>query len=310
MDINKLKAFMIVAEELNFRKSAERLAMSQPPLTRLISGLEKDLGVRLFERTTRQVHLTGAGVVLLNEGRNILASIDRVEAELRSISKMKRSSLNVAFSATAFLARLPTIIEEFRGRVPKVKLELQQESSHEILRGLKEGAFDVGFVDGITSEKSLESHKVQDEALGVLLPKKHPLAQRSEIEFSELRDETIILHHRREAQEFHDRVCRLIQDLEHKPKIYIKGERENCPILVATGKGVSLTISGAQNLAMHETKFVPLKELFLPVSVFWNPENSIPALKSFLSFVIENRSIRHNKRNECMPILMEPFEEI
>ena len=295
MDITKLKAFIVVAEELNFRKSADRLGMSQPPLTRLIASLEEELQTPLFERTTRQVRITGPGVVLLKEAREIMSALGRIETEVRSMGKDRRGALKIGFSATVFLARFPVIIEEFSNRFPKVKLDLQQDSSREILHGLKKGLYDIGFVEGITSDKDLESYQVQDEVLGVLLPKKHPLAKRKEIEFSELKNETIILHNKLEAEEFHARIMRLIQGLKEKPKIYIKNDRESCPILVATGKGVSLTINGTQNIAMNETKFVPIKEMFMPVSVFWKKDNENASSQVFLSFVKENRSLKHQK---------------
>jgi DNA-binding transcriptional LysR family regulator len=303
MEFAKLKAFIVVAEELNFRRSAELLGMSQPPLTRLIASLEEELGTQLFDRTTRQVRLTGAGVVLLKEAREIVSAIARIETEIRSIGKMKRGALNIGFSATVFLARFPTIIDEFKNRFPKVKMDLHQESSREILNRLKDGHFDVGFVENITSEKDLNSYLVQDEVLGVLLPKKHPLIKKKEIEFEDLKDETIILHQRSESKEFYDRISRLLSDLKEKPKVYIKAERESCPILVATGKGVSLTIAGTQNIVMNQTRFVPIKNMFLPVSVFWKPENTNPSLNCFLSFAKENRSLKIQKA-ECLTDVM------
>lgn len=290
-----MKAFIVVAEELNFRKSADRLGMSQPPLTRLIASLEDELGTQLFERTTRQVRITGAGVVLLKEAREIMAALGRIETDVRAMGKSRKGELKIGFSATVFLARFPVIMEEFSNRFPKIKFDLQQESSREIIQGIKKGLFDIGFVEGITSDKDLDSFQVQDEILGVLLPKKHPLAKRKEIDFSDLKNETIILHNKQEAEEFHNRINRLIQGLKQKPKIYIKADRESCPILVATGKGVSLTINGSQNMAMNETKFVPIKEMFLPVSVFYKKDDSNPSSQVFLSFVKENRSLKKDK---------------
>lgn len=299
MDIAKLKAFIIVAEELNFRRSAEILGMSQPPLTRLISSLEFELGVKLFERTTRKVTLTGAGVLLLKEAREITSALERIETEIKATRKPKTGVIRIGFSRTVFMARFPTLIEEFQIRFPKIKLELQEESTNAILRRVKEKHFDVGFVESITSDPELTSHQVDDEILGVLLPAKHPLASRKEIDFSELKDETIILHHKKEAEEFHARVSHLIQGMAKKPKTYIKAEGESCPILVATGKGVSLTIAAAEAVTRGRTKFVPIKEMFLPVSAFWKSENQNPALKSFLSFVIEKRAVLPN-RDECL----------
>lgn len=302
MDFNKLKAFIVVAEELNFRRSAEILAMSQPPLTRLISSLEAELGTKLFERTTRKVSLTGAGVLLLKEAREIAASLERIESDVKHAGKLKSGVLKIGFSRTVFMARFPSLIEEFQSRFPKIKLELQEDSSQEIIKKLKTQHYDLGFVESITSDQILERHQVDAETLGVLLPKNHPLAKKKQITFNELQNETLILHHRREAEEFYDRVANLIHKMRKKPKIYIKNQNESCPILVAMGKGVSLTIPGSQHFAPEQTKFVPIAEMFLPVSVFWNKDNDQASLKTFISFIIEKRSVL-SKKNECLVLV-------
>lgn len=298
MDFGKLQAFIVVAEELNFRKSAEILGMSQPPLTRLIATLERELGTKLFERTTRSVKLTGAGVLLLREAREISAAISRIETDVRAAGKLRAGALRIGFSRTAFMARFPGLIEEFRKRYPKVKLELQEGAGKEIIRGVKEGRFDLGFAELNTSD-GLASHEISAEKLGVLLPAHHSLAKRKEIHLQDLKDETIILHHRREAAEFFDRVSHLLKRVTKRPKIYVKADGESCPILVATGKGVSLTIAGAQNFAPAYTCFVPIRDLFLPLNVFWKNENTAPEVSTFLSFILERRSVLPQK-TECL----------
>ncbi len=301
MDIQKIKAFVVVAEELNFRRSAELLHMSQPPLTRLIAALEEEVGAKLFNRTTRSVQLTGAGVVMLKEARDILAAMERIKKDVRAAGKSSSATLRIGFSATAFLARFPTIIEEFKTRYPKVRLDLEQAPANEVLRDVARGELDAGFVETHTAFQGLGSHCVSEEKLGVLLPRSHPLAKRKEISFSELAGETIILHHKREAEEFYNRISRLIQGLERRPKIYIKADKESCPLLVATGRGVSLTIAGAEKAFAAGTRFVPLKGMFLPVSVFWDQTEPKEALKTFICAVIENKALKHAQA-QCLSL--------
>lgn len=304
MDVGKLKAFIVVAEELNFRRSAEILGMSQPPLTRLIASLEHELDTKLFERTTRRVRLTGAGVLLLREAREIASAISRIESDVRAIGKKTAGVLKIGFSRAAFMARFPAVIDEFQVRFPKITLDLREKSSKEIVKHVKNGRLDVGFVEGVTSDPEIESHEVDSENLGVLLPKKHPLSTRKEIQLSDLKDDTIILHHRGEVAEWHDRVARLIKGMTRRPKIYIKGDEECCPILVATGRGVALTIAGSQNTAPYHTRFVPIKDMCLPVRVFWKGENENPYLRTFVSFTIEKRSVLPQK-TECLVLSNE-----
>jgi DNA-binding transcriptional LysR family regulator len=291
MDLGKLKAFVVVAEELNFRRSAEILGMSQPPLSRLIAGLEDELSTKLFVRNTRQVSLTGAGVHLLREARELLARAERVEREIRSVAKLRTGKLVIGFSATTFMANLPLILDGFRSRFPKVKLELEQESKQRIYKGLRAGQFDVGFAEGAAAGAELETHVVHDEKLGVLLPKNHALAKRKEIELEELKDETIIVHPRKESEQFFATIAPLFQRAGIEPRLYVKNERESCPILVAIGKGVVLTIANVQPIAGRETRFVPLKRLSLPVSALWRADNTNPSLQCFLSFVMESDAL-------------------
>jgi len=304
MDIAKLKAFIVVAEQLNFRRSAEILAMSQPPLTRLIASLEAELGTRLFERTTRSVKLTGAGVLLLREARDIVAALARIETEVRAAGRMKAGNLRIGFSRTAFMVRFPALIEAFQERFAKIRLDLHEAPGRDILKRVRDGGFDLGFVEGVTSWEGLESDEIAAETLGVLVARKHPLARRRQIRFQELEDETLILHHRREAEEFHNRIAHLIKHMAKKPKIYIKQENESCPILVALGRGVSLTIAGAQHIAPEQTRFVPIRDLLLPVRVFWKNDRLAPHAKTFLSFAIENRSVLP-QRTECAVLSYE-----
>jgi LysR family transcriptional regulator, benzoate and cis,cis-muconate-responsive activator of ben and cat genes len=299
MDLRKLKAFLVVAEELNFRKSAEILGMSQPPLTRLISALEDELSTQLFERTTRTVNLTGAGVFLLKEARELVARSEMIETELRVVGKQRSGNLNVAFSTTAFLASLPRIIQTFRDRFPKITLDLHQESRRGMFEGLKSARFDACFLEGEPEAGGFDRHLVHDEVLGVLLPKRHRFAKRKSVALHDLKDETLIVHPRREQQAFFDTISHLCLQSGFKPRTYVKKENESCPVLVAIGKGVSLTIAGSQGLAAGETAFVPIRQLYLPVSVFWVPGHSNPSLKGFLSFVVENRALRR-RRPECL----------
>ncbi|CUS38736.1 LysR family transcriptional regulator [Candidatus Nitrospira nitrificans] len=304
MDVGKLKAFIVVAEELNFRRSAEILGMSQPPLTRLIASLEHELDTKLFERTTRRVRLTGAGVLLLREAREIASAISRIESDVRAVGKKTTGVLKIGFSRAAFMARFPAVIDEFQVRFPKITLDLREKTSKEIVKLVKNGCLDVGFVEGVISDPEIESHEVDSENLGVLLHKKHPLSTRKEIQLSDLKDDTIILHHRGEVEEWHDRVARLIKGMSRRPKIYVKGDGECCPILVATGRGVALTIAGSQNIASHHTRFVPIRDMFLPVRVFWKGENENPYLRTFVSFAMEKRSVL-SRKTECLVLSKE-----
>lgn len=229
---------------------------------------------------------------LLKEGRELLAKAEQVEHEIRSINKLQAGKLSIGFSATAFLANLPRTLNEFRSSFPAMKLDLQQESPEMLQKGLRKGLFDICFLEGTAMDERFATHVVRDEKLGVLVPKGHAFARRKQIEFEELESETIILHPREDKSHFVDTIRRHIKRKGIKPRIYIKNDREHCPILVAIGKGVSLTISNVQHYTATETCFVPIKKFYLPVAAYWHPEDMNPSLKCFLSFVMERASLR------------------
>lgn len=292
MDLEKLKAFVVLAEELNFRRSAEILGMSQPPLTRLIAGLEKELGVKLFERSTRSVRLTGAGVVLLKEAREIQASLRRIETEVRLAGKLKSGVLRVGFTNVAFMSGFLDLVEDFKDQFPHLQIELEENTGKRILSGLKEGAYDIGVVEGVVSFPSLSSHQLSAEEVGALVPSKHALAKKTQLRLEDIIHETVILHHKKEQSQFHKLIAQTLKRLKQNPSVYIRREGESCQVLVATGKGISLTLSGTTSMAPKRTKFIPLVDLILPVRLFWNEGKALsPELQTFLSFMIEGKTV-------------------
>lgn len=295
MDFEKLKAFIVVAEELNFRRSAEILGMSQPPLTRLIAGLEKELNVQLFERSTRRVKLTSAGVVLLKEAKEIKSALKRIESDVKTAGKVKNGSLRIGFTTTAYMVGFIDIVNRFKEQFPTIKLELQESNGKKILKGISEEQFDVGVIEGVPQFESLQTHLLNLENVGALLPSKHPLAKRKSLSLKDLKNETFILHHKNEESEFHKLIAKTLNTLKKSPSVYIRREGESCAILVATGKGISLTLEGATLNTPRGTSFVPVTDLFLPTQIFWNKDEISPELNTFLSFIIENKTLAQNQ---------------
>lgn len=299
LDLERVRAFIQVAEQLNFTRAAAELGMSQPPLTRLIRGLEEDLGIRLFERTTRRVKLTAAGVFLLQEGRALLEKSIDIEKQLRGIGKIRSGQLTIGFSMTAFLASLPKIVAEFRERFPKVKIDLVQDTASGLLKRVRAGQLDLCFLEGLHERTGLVSTPMSEEILGVSVPKDHPFAKRKQISFTDLKGETIILHPREEARGFHGTIHQLLKVHGVKPKTYIKSVGESCPILVATGRGLSLTVASSPMFENLGNRFVSLKDSFVPISLVYEVDNKNPSLKVFASFARESAALRGRKA-ECL----------
>ena len=177
LDTRLLRAFVAVAEELNFTRAAEKLFIAQQALSAQVQQLETRLGVKLFERTTRRVVLTSAGARLLGHARAVLAALDAVAFELDALQR----TLRVGMSGTAMVPQVGATIRQFRADHPAVELVLANAGLNQAAGGLREGTVDVAFVrppfvdDGI----SMVTVLTEDRYIG--LRADHPLASRSSV---------------------------------------------------------------------------------------------------------------------------------
>ena len=188
MELRQLKYFVAVAEELNFRRAAEKLYMQQPPLSRQIRQLETELGVELFYRTKRSVALTEAGKAFLDE-----AKLTLVQAQ-RAINAVKtKSSLTIGFSICAFDSILPELIQEYRRQYPETEVNLTEMSKEKQIAALLNHQIDLGFCYAPISQPELEFTTILSEPLVVVLPFNHFLAEREQIELRSLQNESFIL---------------------------------------------------------------------------------------------------------------------
>lgn len=146
MDIRKLKYFIAVAEELHFHRAAEKLHMTQPPLTQQIQALEHELGVKLFERNKRQVRLTPAGAVFYEEASRVLSQLERSIQTVQLASQGIIGHLNIAFIGSAEGGIMVDVLKIFRQRFPQIQLNLLEMTSAQQWQALHDGTIHIGFM--------------------------------------------------------------------------------------------------------------------------------------------------------------------
>lgn len=302
MNFNELKAFLVVAEELNFRKAAERLAMTQPPLTRLIAKLEDDLRVQLFIRSTRRVEITAAGISLLKDAREILAKVEEAEESVRMIGALKKGELSIAFSRMAFYSNFPNLVSSFREFFPKVDVSMKERALDKIASDLKAGRSDIAFCELPLDGEAYETALISSHSLGVLLPIDHPLARRTRIKLKELSGSSFVLHPRSEAGLFHDSICNFLEQHGMDYSIRYRKKGEICPLLVSTGQGILLALRTDKNHLIAGTRFVELENPTPKYGIYavWNRANPRAELKSMTSFLKEQASLE----KPCIRCLM------
>ena len=175
IDPRKLGAFVVVAEELHFGRAAERLFVAQPALSQTIKALEADVGVRLFDRSTRRVDLTPAGVCFLERARVILTTLDEAVAEARRIDAGEEGALRLGFIGSASFGLMPALARTLGEELPRLRLDLTGDLlSSQVAARLADGSLDVGILRPVELAPGIGSRALRSEPLVAALPTGHP----------------------------------------------------------------------------------------------------------------------------------------
>jgi DNA-binding transcriptional LysR family regulator len=189
LDTRLLRAFVAVAEELNFTRAAERLVLAQQALSAQVRQLETRLGAQLFERTTRRVSLTTAGERLLPHARAALAAVEAGVREVEAAGGGQRRRLRVGLSGTAVVALTGETLRRFAAAHPEVELVVTNAPLSAPHAGLGDGSVDVAFVRPPFRDDGLSMVTVLREPRFAVLPADHPLAGRAAVRPEDLVDE-------------------------------------------------------------------------------------------------------------------------
>ncbi|KGV88682.1 bacterial regulatory helix-turn-helix, lysR family protein [Burkholderia pseudomallei MSHR3960] len=196
IDLRRLRYFIVVAEELHFGKAAQRLHLAQPPLTRHISALEGELGLRLFDRSTRSVKLTAEGELFLPHARDVLDAVHRAEIASQRAALGKEGKVALGYTSSVPLCdAFGTLIRNFARSFPDIELSLVEASSAQQGRSIKEGLLDIG-IGWKNSFEDYEGCRVKTiaaEPLVVAVSQERALASEASLAVEQLADETFVL---------------------------------------------------------------------------------------------------------------------
>lgn len=193
MDIRQLKYFIAVAEEGSIGRAAQRLHISQPPLTRQIKVLEEELDAQLFVRTAKGVELTEAGEALLRDGQNIRALLEQTSKRVRRIAKGTLGHLDIGIFGSAILDAIPRILFAFKERHPDVELSLHVGYHEDQIEALRQGRVALVLDRFEPDEEDIRVELIASEPVVVALHRNNPLAQKRTLSIAMLRDEPMIL---------------------------------------------------------------------------------------------------------------------
>ena len=283
VELRQLTSFVAVAEELHFRRAAERLHLAQPSVSQHIRGLEAELGVRLFERNRRGAALTAAGDALLPEARDLLARAEGAAAVARSTGVGERGRLRLSLTRSLTGGIAGAIVAAYRQRYPEVELELSVGNTMLHVEQLLEGDIDVGFVRPPLEQPGLDELVLGREPMVCVLPKGHPLAKRGRVRSADLRDEPLVWWPEHHGPGAWREVRREVYgDPPWPPIDRIEPEEERIVSAVAEGAGISfIMLERSRSLRIPGAiyrRFAP-PEPTMGIALAWRSGDSLPTLQ-------------------------------
>jgi DNA-binding transcriptional LysR family regulator len=243
IDLRKMEQFVAVAEERHFHRAANRLGMSQPPLTVAIRKLEEDLGVDLIERgRNRVLGLTAAGLTFLREARETLRQADHAITTARETAAGRTGLIRLGYVGSALYGRLPDAIRAFRKARPDVRLELREATTSSQVAGLRDGSLDLGVViPPIAKLAGIQLHDFDHDQLCIALSSDHDLAGKGDLCLPDIADEDFVLWPMVEGRGFHLQVIRLCAESGFVPRVAQEAHGMHAVLsLVAVGAGVAV----------------------------------------------------------------------
>ena len=219
VELRHLRYFIAVAEELNFSRAAERLHMAQPPLSAAIRQLERDLGVELFVRTTREVRLTDAGRAFLQGARRTLADAERATEDAQRAAAGELGHLRIAYSWSTRFETLPALGRAFRASNPDVEMLAQELWNARMPAAFESGSIDLALSLCPEIAAELELAPIRKEGMVALLPEAHPLAGEESIALAALSEEEFIVFPREIAPRLHDAFIAIFRRAGFEPRV-------------------------------------------------------------------------------------------
>jgi DNA-binding transcriptional LysR family regulator len=262
IELRHLRYFVAVAEELNFRRAAERVHIDQTPLSRAIRDLEDRLGLQLFVRSPRKLHLTPAGERLLKEARKVFIRVDRAYRVVRETDARFRPALRIGVADGIAQPKLSECFARWCKLEPAIPLELTEMRASELAHGLERGELDAGFSFGLLDNETVAQHPAWSYPVMALLPMGHELAMQAVLSMGELLAFPLLSYHPERQPGFSHQLRAIVRGHSTTPTV----AGEACTLAgyvtrIAAGMGVGLADEGHMAMLRRgDVAVVPLSE--------------------------------------------------
>ncbi|MCI0922451.1 LysR family transcriptional regulator [Sphingobacterium rhinopitheci] len=295
IELRHFNYFKVLAEELHFRKAAERLFIAQPGLTRQIKQMEEIYKVQLFERGKRYVRLTPAGQYLKEQVDSLFLELNNIQEHLEKIDKGIITSLKVGFIGSAAQSVLPKLLVVLNKEHPLIDISINEISNEEQIEQIHKNKLDIGFVRMHDQATTLNYLHVMTENFVLVVPKNSPISTDKELNFASLRKEKFILFSKEYSNHYYKLVMSIFEDHDFQPLVALRTVNAMSIFhLVAQGIGIAIVPKSLIQGYNIDVDFIDLKHLRqrTTLSIIWNKENNNPGIKTFLDTY--NRLIHTN----------------
>jgi DNA-binding transcriptional LysR family regulator len=261
MDLRHLRSFVTVAAERNFTRAADLLGIAQPPLSRQIRELEIELGVTLFDRSSRPVRLTEPGRLLYEQAVQILTSIDQLTHSIQQLAAQKPRFV-IGVVGSIMHGALPEMIRRFRGQAENTEVELVELTTVEQVAALKAGRIDAGLGRVRIDDPAIRREILFQEPLVAALSSSDVLAKQEDpIGIAQLCEQTLIIYPSRPRPSYADQLLSLLRDHGCRPNRIVEVREVQTAIgLVAAQAGCAIVPASMQHIQRHDVRYAPIAE--------------------------------------------------
>ena len=285
IELRHLRYFLALAEELHFRRAAEKLFISQPGLSRQIKQLEERLGCQLVNRESKKVRLTPAGVYLRNEVRYVLNHLDLTYRRARLLASGEEGELRIGFVGSAMQNIIPELVTRMTKQSPGIHFSLSEMANDQQIQALKTDAIDLGFLRVKRVPPPLELRPVFEDTFSLALPVDHPIGPDNFRDMSQLADASFILFSSDYSPLYYDQVLSICEDQGFRPRVSHRSVHANTIFrLVENGLGVALIPSVFRSGFDLRIKFIELDRIPQRAMLYaaWRRDNRNPLLPKLL----------------------------
>ncbi|MDE1190272.1 MAG: LysR family transcriptional regulator [Pantoea sp.] len=295
MDINQLRCFVAVGKELHFGRAAQRMEMMPASLSRFIRLLEEELGVRLLNRSTRNVSFTAEGAIFFDEANKIIDQFDALALRFKGGLKDQRRTLRIGAIDSAARGLVPALLNLFVPLHPNTDIHIIEDKTINLLPKLKSGWLDMIFFRAPQiMDAALAVRFITRESCVLAVPANHPLSGREKVSLDDFKHEAMIIPERRTRPHSHDLTMSMFRLAGLTPHIaQFAEEKQTILSLVAAGLGLAVVPSSYRNMNSENVVYInlALNENIkgLPLSIAWQKGNEDDYLKNMLKLLNDNK---------------------